>query len=72
MEKKVINSIHQFIFTHRLKHRAVAENAGICRQSLSFILNFNHSPKFATICAVITSMQELAGATWEWPGTESK
>ena len=72
MEKQVIDSIHQYMFTHRLKHRDVAETAGITRQALSNIINYKHSAKLSTVCALIGAMQDIAGATWEWPGTEAK
>lgn len=72
MEKKVIDSIHQYMFTHRLKHRDVAEAAGITRQALSKIINYNNSPKLSTVCALIDAMQGMAKVRWEWPGTEAK
>lgn len=67
MEQNIINSIHQYLFTHRLKHRDVAEAAGITRQAFSCIINHKHTAKFATVCAIIEAMQMIAGVTWQWP-----
>ncbi len=68
MEKALITSIYTAMYKHKLTQLAVAQKAGVHRNTLSRSLRNQSGMSLNCFAKIVEAINELKPGAWTWPG----